>query len=160
MALLLAICDGGCGGEAGQTACDLSGARDDFAVVSTMLGAHCASLDCHGQVGRPLRIYSSRGLRLSVDDLSGHGGTRTAEHDANLLSVMSLEPELTCQVLAEQGREPGRLSLVRKADGGEAHKGGAPLQGREDASACLLGWLAGTVEVERCMAAAEQERPQ
>lgn len=152
-------CGSGCYDVADHTACDSYGTRMSFAPVSNMLGARCGSLDCHGQTGRPLRIYSSRGLRLDPEDLSGHGGTRSAEHEANFLAVVSLEPELTCDVLRDHGRDPERLSLVRKSDGGEAHKGGAPLRGQQDGRACLLDWLAGTVDDERCALAAELERP-
>src|SRR5206468_7723502 len=35
--------------------------------VSPFLERKCATLDCHGQVGRPLRLYSGRGLRLPAD---------------------------------------------------------------------------------------------
>ena len=151
----------------GTTACAQSGepaacAADAaaFSQVSDMLGAHCGSLDCHGQAGRPLRLYSGRGLRLSRDDVSGHGGTRNAEHAANLLAVTALEPELTCEVLAAAGDDPERLSLVRKATGAEHHVGGEVLGRKSPGRTCLLSWLAGQRDVTACELALESERPQ
>ena len=32
--------------------------------VSLFLERRCGSIDCHGQIGRGLRLYSDRGLRL------------------------------------------------------------------------------------------------
>jgi hypothetical protein len=142
------------------TSCDLSSARQDFSYVSGMLGERCGTLDCHGQVGRPLRIYGSRGLRLDPNDTSGHGGTRAAEHEANLLAVVGLEPELTCAVLEAMGEEPNRLSLVRKPSGREAHKGGVVFATPDDdAATCLLCWLSGQVDRDACQRAS-QEKPE
>ena len=140
--------------------CDLRAARAEFSSVSAMLAASCGSLDCHGQLGRPLRLYSGRGLRLDPDELSGHGGTRSAEHEANLHALVGLEPELTCAVLSEGGRDPERLTIVRKATGAEAHRGGAVLSPRAAGTRCLLRWLAGRVDSAVCRRAAELERPE
>ncbi|HKU43150.1 MAG TPA: hypothetical protein VJR89_33550 [Polyangiales bacterium] len=153
----LCLCAVGCSELLGESACEPA---QDFAAVSDMLGARCGTLDCHGQVGRPLRLYTSRGLRLAADDESGHGGTRTAEHTANLRAVLGLEPELTCEVLADRGREPERLTLVRKAFGSEQHTAGEVLARRDAGRACLLSWLAGRVDPERCESAAEAGRPE
>lgn len=131
---------------------------DEFSIVGSMLGARCGSLDCHGQAGRPLRLYSGRGLRLDPEDVSGHGGTRTAEHAANLRAVVGLEPELTCEVFASGGAGVERLTLVRKATGSEHHVGGVVLPAQSDGRECLLTWLAGQVETAACGRAAE-ERP-
>jgi hypothetical protein len=157
---VLVACGFGCADSAAIEHCDLTAAGESFAALSGMLGARCGSSDCHGQLGRPLRIYSGRSLRLDPEDLSGHGGTRSAEHEANLRSVIGLEPELTCQVLRERGRDPERLSFLRKATGAEAHKGGAPLQMQDDALDCLLGWFAGDLDADSCARASEQERPE
>jgi hypothetical protein len=154
-----ALCAIGCVDAAhATTSCDLSGARQDFSYVSGMLSERCGTLDCHGQVGRPLRFYGSRGLRLDPDDSSGHGGTRSAEHAANLLAVLGLEPELTCAVLEAHGDDPDRLSLVRKPSGGEAHKGDVVFATPDDAgSTCLLGWLSGQLDREACQRASEEK---
>jgi hypothetical protein len=158
--MLVALsCGLGCNVDVEQEGCDLTAPREDFAPVSSMLGTHCGSLDCHGQLGRPLRLYNGRGLRLDPDDLSGHGGTRSAEHEANLRAVVGLEPELTCAVLDARGRDPARLSLVRKASGTEHHEGGVVLRSGADGMNCLLGWLSGEVDQAECERAAETERP-
>jgi hypothetical protein len=149
----------GCTASTGETHCDLGSLEPDFRDVSEMIGAKCGSLDCHGQVGRPLRLYSGRGLRLAADDTSGHGGTRSAEHEANFSALTGLEPELICDVVGAHGRDPERLTVVRKALGREAHKGGAPIAADSAAASCLLDWLNGRVPRERCKAAAE-ERPE
>ena len=41
--------------------------------VSKFLERRCGTLDCHGQGGRPLRLYSGRGLRLPNDAGLGPG---------------------------------------------------------------------------------------
>jgi hypothetical protein len=123
---------------------------DDFAAVSSMLGARCGTLDCHGQLARSLRIYSGHGLRLSPEDSSGHGGTRVAEHTQNLRSVYALEPELLQRVLAERGRDPYRLTLLRKATATELHRGGAALEVGDDGALCITSWLAGERDQDAC----------
>ena len=35
-----------------------------FSSVSPVLEQRCGSLDCHGNIARPLRIYGARGLRF------------------------------------------------------------------------------------------------
>lgn len=150
----------GCYDESATALCEPGASSEGFAAVSGMLGASCGSLDCHGQIGRPLRLYGSRGLRLDPDDVSGHGGTRSAEHRANGQALAGLEPELMCDVVRDRGRQPERLTLVRKAFGEEEHSGGEVWTPRSDGRACLLGWLAGHVDVETCQRAIDTERPE
>jgi hypothetical protein len=144
----------GCVADGGRESVELDRLAQDFRPVSTMLGARCGSLDCHGQRSRNLRLYSGRGLRLSPDDSSGHGGTRAAEHDANLVSVVGLEPELIARVVREHGRDPERLTLLRKATGREAHTGGTILAADDPGIACVRGWLAQVDDDEACELAA------
>src|SRR5207253_609317 len=63
--------------------------------VSAMMEARCGGLDCHGQVGRPLRIYGQRGLRLATPetDLRDERPTTPEERLENYQSVIGLEPE-------------------------------------------------------------------
>ncbi len=135
--------------------------RAEFAPVSDLLHARCGSLDCHGQVGRSLRIYGTNGLRLATGDVPGLDGgvTSDAEHDANYASVVELEPELLAQVTREHGKDPERLTLVRKAHGAEHHKGGAPIKAGGLADQCLLGWLEGTVDANLCEEQARVAQP-
>ncbi|MCW5835139.1 MAG: hypothetical protein KIS78_22255 [Labilithrix sp.] len=127
--------------------------------VSEMLGARCASLDCHGQPGRPLRLYHRAGLRLADVDVPGGGATTADEHAANLRAAAGLEPELFARVVGEGGLRAERLTLVRKALGLEGHKGGAPLAPGGSGDLCLRSWLAAATDDAACASAAEVERP-
>ena len=49
-----------------------------FEPLGLAMGPSCGSLDCHGQPGRNLRIYYSRGLRLSPKDISGSSSPSAA----------------------------------------------------------------------------------
>jgi hypothetical protein len=128
---------------------------DDFAPVSAALSAGCGALDCHGRAGQNLRLYGSIGLRLDLDDIPGGDETTAAEHDANYRSIVALEPESLSSVWLEGGRDPERLTLVRKARGREAHEGGAVFPEGEDGDRCLLSWLSGALDAGACMSAAE-----
>lgn len=120
----------------------------EFARVSNMLHARCGTLDCHGHPARNLRIYGENGLRLSSDDVSGARQTTPAEHSANYASLLALEPEAMQAVFRDAGRDPERLTLVRKARNAEAHKGGRALDDSGDR--CLLSWLEGSVDAQAC----------
>ena len=128
-----------------------------FRTLSNALGTGCASLDCHGQVGRNLRLYDARGLRLDPADSPGNGAITDAELAANHRSLVGLEPALTARVLVDGGADPGRLTLVRKARGTESHKGGAVWFPGSPGDRCLLAWLAGSTDPEACEAAATVE---
>lgn len=122
--------------------------------VSPFLERKCATLDCHGQVGRPLRLYSGRGLRLPNG--GGDGGTIGSvfpgssdttgfERTANYRAVIGLEPELISRVEAGLAK-PRDLLLLQKPLGlgsvPESHKGGQVLAPMGDpGEACLATWL-------------------
>ncbi len=131
---------------------------DGFRYVSDMLGARCGSLDCHGQAGRNLRLYSRFGLRLAGDDVPGRGQTTAAEHEANYASVVMGEPELLSQVFGDGGRDPQRLTLVRKARYQESHKGGRAVDAYGDR--CIVSWLEGEIDKKACFAASILQKPQ
>jgi len=133
--------------------------RAGFDAVSGMLGARCGALTCHGSAGRNLRLYHVNGRRLSAFAISGEGETTTAEHDANYLSVVSLEPELMSAVVSAGGADADRLTLVRKSRGEEAHAGTWLLVAGGAADGCLRSWLAGAVDEPLCAAGAEIARP-
>ena len=123
-----------------------------FSMVSDALAPHCATLDCHGQVGRNLRLYWSRGLRVSPDDRPGEGDTTPDEYQQNYRSVRALEPYKLDAV--RKGSAPAEsLLIVRKARGIEDHKGGAPLLAGSDPDRCLVSWLKGTVDEAACKSA-------
>lgn len=122
--------------------------------VSTFLERRCGTLDCHGQIGRPLRIYGSRGLRLTLDDggsnTTGKEATTEAERYANYQAAISVEPELMSVVENEGGANPDRLLLVRKPRQMERHKGGAVVVAGDDGDTCLISWLQGNTNFAAC----------
>jgi len=138
---------------------ELDALRDDFEPVSEMLGARCGSLDCHGAPGRSLRLFHHYGYRRARGDVPGGDETRQEEHDANFLAVTGLEPELTAEVAANDGEGMTDLILYGKAYGLVLHKGSEILVEGTDADRCLVSWLAGRVDVERCAAASTFVRP-
>jgi hypothetical protein len=115
--------------------------------VSPFLERKCATLDCHGQVGRPLRLFSGRGLRLPADGgtYPGSSDTTAFEKSANYRSVIGLEPELMSRVEAGLA-QPRDLLLLQKPLGlgtvPESHKGGQVLAPMGDpGEACLRTWI-------------------
>lgn len=116
---------------------------DNFAPgVLPFLGAQCGTLDCHGQVGRPFRLYSVNGLRLPNDAglIPGAGALSTAEQFADYLSAVEIEPEEMTRVM--QGQDPAtKLLLVKKPMGLERHKGGTRITPGDNLYTCLVGWL-------------------
>jgi len=119
--------------------------------VVDMMVARCGTLDCHGALTRPLRIYGRDSLRLDASDNAGQLGSLTTsdEQQADFESVLSLEPEEMSRVV--QGiDDPSQLLLLRKATGyapgatptgGLVHKGGTVLIVGDDGYSCLYIWL-------------------
>jgi hypothetical protein len=126
---------------------------DSFPPVSAFLDHRCGSLDCHGQVGRDLRILGHEGLRLDRADVPGGSPTTTQEIRANYDSVVGLEPEVMSAVVEEGGGRPERLTLVRKGRGTDHHKGGALVMVGDAQDRCLTSWLAGALDGDACAAA-------
>lgn len=125
-----------------------------FAPVAQMLVHHCGSLDCHGTQQRNLRLYGNEGLRLDPGARPLlPPDTSAGEIAEDYLSTIALEPELTSAVVAEGGARPERLTLVRKARGQEAHKGGIPILQGDASDTCLTSWLAGKTDEVACQRA-------
>lgn len=133
--------------------------RIGFELVANALQPRCGTLDCHGQIGRNLRLFGSRGLRLLAKDSPSEGVTTPEEYDATYWSVIALEPEILTQVVRDGGQRPERLSLIRKGRGIDTHKGAAMIKPGDDLDFCLLGWLAGVLIDSRCRSAAAFKRP-
>jgi hypothetical protein len=133
--------------------------RATFNPVADMLQTTCGTLDCHGQLGRNLRLYGARGLRFDPKDNSAENPTTAREYDESYWSVIGLEPETTSAVVADQGRKPERLSLFRKARGSEKHKGGTLQATGAPGDRCLQSWFAGKVDVDACKEVADRPRP-
>jgi hypothetical protein len=119
--------------------------------VSRVLEKRCGTLDCHGQIGRPLRIYGEFGLRF-VDDAGnqpGVGATTQTEYEANYQSVIGLQPEIMTLVV-EQQLPAESLMLLRKPLQLERHKGGAVFVEGDDAYNCFTTWLGGQADYTSC----------
>jgi hypothetical protein len=130
--------------------------RASFDVVADLLVKRCGTLDCHGEVGRDLRIYGSLGLRLAPADRPvSKGQTTTPEYDQDYDSVVGLEPEILSTVVAEGGTGPERLTFVRKARGTEHHKGGSLWQAGDPQDQCVTSWLAGHTDTADCLSATD-----
>ncbi|MCA9587503.1 MAG: hypothetical protein KC657_19385 [Myxococcales bacterium] len=125
--------------------------------VSGFLEARCGAIDCHGQVGRPLRLYSANGLRRDVGDGGGRdtSATTRAERVDNWRSVVGLDPEEMNKSQAANG-DPGDLMLMKKPldieFGGVRHKGGPVLRASpsDPGWLCLLSWLARDTNQAAC----------
>ncbi|CAN5214175.1 hypothetical protein BH09MYX1_BH09MYX1_46350 [soil metagenome] len=128
-----------------------------FSAVSPMIERRCATLDCHGQAGRPLRLYSGRGLRLPNDAGLGPGVGDTTDEEiaANYRAVIGLEPEQLTRVI-EGVKVPRDLLLLKKPLNLEGHKGGPAFAPTNDpAEVCLATWIKGTVDTTACTKAIE-----
>lgn len=110
--------------------------------VTIVIEKRCGSLDCHGNPARNLRVYSSSGLRLPNDAglAPGAGDTTQEEITANYQSIITLEPEATNRVVAENG-DPYSLLIVKKPLEIEKHKGGPVIRRGDDAERCIVSWL-------------------
>jgi hypothetical protein len=166
LAWWLGLLASGCG-SAEPTAGRLSEtelpARAQFRVVSDAMQKRCATLDCHGQAGRNLRLYGLGGLRLSttaapiVDPLADP--TTEAELDSSYASTVGLEPEALWRVIA-LGADPLELSLVRKLRGVEKHKGGQLARAGDPLDRCLVLWLTDQPDSAPCEAISNEPRPE
>jgi hypothetical protein len=133
--------------------------RAQWKPVADALQPNCATLDCHGQPGRNLRLYGGQGLRLAVDGNPNVDPTTDLEYQASYQSLVDLEPEALDKVVAEAGRDPERLSMVRKARGSERHTGGVQMLAGDPLDVCLISWLSGTTDSAACMRVSRAPRP-
>jgi hypothetical protein len=120
------------------------------ASVSEYMARRCGTLDCHGSVARPLRLYGQYGLREPTEDnVSGVGKTTPLELSDNYEAVCGLQPEQMTAAVADHGASADQLVLIEKARGEEAHKGGQVThQGGQGTlpspgDDCIAGWLRG-----------------
>jgi hypothetical protein len=130
--------------------------------VSTFMERRCGSLDCHGQPGRPLRLYSQQGLRLR----QGDGGVRDLspttrdEQVENYRAVVGLEPEELSRSVQSNG-DYKDFMLFKKPlgieSGGVRHKGGPVLRASlsDPGWGCLESWVRGQTDPKQCAEAAD-----
>jgi hypothetical protein len=116
--------------------------RADYGThVQGVVELSCATLDCHGDDGRPLRLYSERGLR-SRDDLRG-------------LPITPEELERNVRAFAGVGVGDGdvgeHLALLKplsQSAGGLHHEGRDLWPSERHAGyRCLRAWLSGEGEL-------------
>jgi hypothetical protein len=140
-----------------------SAAEDQFGPVGNFLDHRCGSLDCHGQVGRNLRIWGCEGMRLEPGDwpqcsptapLNGRL-TTPDEHLETYRSLVGLEPAVMSYVVATHAQNPELLTFIRKARGEESHKGGTLITPGDPQDECILGWLQGNTDAGTCQMATD-----
>jgi hypothetical protein len=127
--------------------------------VNTFMERRCGGLDCHGQMGRPLRIYSANGLRLTRNPDSPRPNTATTDQEKleNYFSVVGLEPEILGYARVE-GVAPNFpvMQFLKKpldiSGGGVRHKGGPVLRQTDPGFNCLVTWIEGQVNSDDCKA--------
>lgn len=130
---------------------------DDFRPVSSVIERRCGTLDCHGSLARPMRIYSQFGLRKHIDKNPDAGeyypggleATTLDELTDNYDSMCGLEPEKLNLVVSKKAAVD-TLTLVRKPRLAEKHKGGLVWNKGDDGDACVINWLTGTGDTSPC----------
>jgi len=123
--------------------------RNDFPDVANAMQLRCATLDCHGQAGRNLRLYGYGGLRLSPTENPNGNPTTDPEIAADYTSVVGLEPETLSAVVSHEV-DPNQLTLVRKLRGTERHKGGQPAVEGDSLDRCIVLWLTAEHDPNPC----------
>jgi hypothetical protein len=168
-----------------------------FSPLNGYLVERCGTLDCHGSPGRNFRIWGCDGMRLDagqtvscVPNDAGGGLTTLYEYQATYRSMVGLEPQVMSAVTQgcyapgsatyppPPSCHPELLTMVEKARGLEAHKGGQlicleppcppgvpppsfslsadggpPLYDPQDV--CIVSWLEGQVNETACGNASE-----
>lgn len=140
---------------ADSSARESSGALDraSFPAVADLYSRRCGSIECHGSRYRNFRLYGLYGQRLDPSHKPDAPDTTVAEYDANYQAFLGLEPQVLRDVIAGGGVDATRLTVVRKARGDEAHKGGAPIVPGTAADTCILAWIRGAPDNAACLTA-------
>jgi hypothetical protein len=133
--------------------------RVDFPAVADAMQLHCGTLDCHGQVGRNMRLYGFQGLRLDPTNNPLGQLTSEAEYDATYSSIVGLEPEIMTRVVQHQV-PPETLTMLRKPLGIEKHMGGLLIVQDDPLDRCMVGWLIGKFDPAACIAVVQAQRPE
>jgi hypothetical protein len=129
--------------------------------VGVFMEKRCGALDCHGQIGRPLRIYSSNGLRKhdGPNGARDTSATTDEEKSDNYYAVVGLEPEQISLSRVSEGAYDDFLLLKKPLSiegGGVRHKGGPVLRSTDPGFDCLITWISGNVNKAKCEDAANQ----
>lgn len=136
---------------------ELGDVADYGELVQPYVGVRCGSLDCHGDSGRPLRIFAQDGLRLR-DDL--RETDITAEEIArNVEAFAGVSPDAVAPA-----EHLALLKGLATSAGGIAHEGDDIWQlTSETGYQCILAWLSGTSQDQAardaCVAAFDEVAP-
>lgn len=167
IALVAALLTAGCASvdpEATITVTCPPGDRNTFAPVSTVLETRCGTLDCHGNMARPMRIYGQTGLRRPeaedspnippgsyADYYSGLGAIPTTDAELldNAASVCGIEPEKMNAVVKGKA-DPNTLTFIRKARLTEKHKGGLIWNQGDPGDQCVVSWVKNKTNPDPC----------
>lgn len=125
-----------------------------FRPVSLVVERRCGTLDCHGTIDRPMRIYGQWALRQpeppgNLGHVPGGEDTTDEELQENAASICGLEPVKTARVVAGQ-KDPSTLTFIRKPRQQEKHKGGKIWDIASDGDQCMTSWLLGNVDTAVC----------
>ncbi|MEO6601889.1 MAG: hypothetical protein ABIQ16_18570 [Polyangiaceae bacterium] len=129
-----------------------------FPDVADALQKRCATLDCHGQAGRNLRLYGYGGLRLSQADTPIGIPTTDLEYKASYDSVVGLEPEIMSEVVQLRA-DVNQLTMIRKIRGIEHHKGGQLVIEGNAFDRCIVLWLTNRPDPSPCLEIANAPIP-
>ncbi len=140
---------------------------EEFRSVSPMMEQRCGTLDCHGNMARPLRIYSKNGLRYTLKPfdpaasqdagaVAGGAQTTDVEIELNWRAACGLEPEKMNDLVAG-ALEPDFMMLLTKPLEEERHKGGKLFVRGDPAHSCMRTWLAGAVNAADCSDATQSD---
>lgn len=148
----------GCRDNLGDTVTNQCADRDVFEQdVSPFLERRCGTLDCHGGIARPMRMFGQFGQRHPAEDnISGGKATTALELSANYDSVCNVDAEKMDDSVKNFGNKATTLLLVTKARGQEKHKGGKVVNEGDAGDRCLLGWLQGEDVTSACQDAVKQ----
>lgn len=127
----------GCTGPAQDEGLIVPGDIEAFAAdVQPVFDRSCASLDCHGDPGRAMRLYSIDGLRAR-DDLRAATELTAEELVANARAVVGIDPDPMPLETHWALTKP-----LAVAAGGIAHEGGELWRSTADADyQAVLRWL-------------------
>jgi hypothetical protein len=124
-----------------------------FPLVSDALELRCATIDCHGNLPRNMRLYSEYGLRLKKGDVTGIANTTDDEYAANYESIVTIEPEKITGIVKNHGQNFDHWIVVTKGTGAEHHKGGSKFAKGDVMYTCLLSWIQGNINMDACLMA-------
>jgi hypothetical protein len=112
-----------------------TGDVDSFAAsVQPIVTDTCASLDCHGAPGRPLRLYAERGLRLTRELRDQPITAEEVEHNA--AAFLGVSPGIT------PDEHLAVLKPLAVEAGGMEHLGGDLWDSMDDPNcAAVREWL-------------------